>query len=455
MVDSLRGRLTLTFLGVAGAAVFGAAAGMMLLIEHASWATVDAAIEEEAETLGAILQLGPVHDLARAVVTIGNEKDLGPGKFVRVIGGDGNELARSGAIPEAIGAIRPPGGRATRYTSVEWRGNPYRVVWYPIGADAWSEVGVRVDPQTRSLRRARLAIGASAAGLLAALAGLCWAITTRATEELERLAAELETIEAGSLHHRLAVRRTTEVTRLARVLDRLLTRLEGAMGHLRRFTADAAHELRTPIAGLRAHLEVAIGRPRSTETYRDGLLDALEQTERLGRLAEDLLTLSAVEAGIVGPGGGAEIVQLEMIAREVAESLEPVAHEERRAFACDAVRPVAVRGDPGLLKRLVLNLVGNAFRHTPSTAAVRLSVRAADGVATVEVSDRGPGIPPEDVSLVFEPFHRGRAATNGSGLGLTLCREIVARHRGDIALHSVPGAGTTVTVTIPLADSPR
>src|SRR5207244_9952134 len=122
---------------------------------------------------------------------------------------------------------------------------------------------------------------------------------------------------------------TSKVTRLIAELNRLLSRLETAVGHLRRFTADAAHELRTPIAALRAHLEVALARGGSPDGYRNGLLDALEQAERLGRVAADLLTLSAVEAG----AGGTDVVRLDAVAREVADFLEPVAQAQRRRFA--------------------------------------------------------------------------------------------------------------------------
>src|SRR6266480_7847172 len=202
-----------------------------------------------------------------------------------------------------------------------------------------------------------------------------------------------------------------------------------------------------PIAALRAHLEVALARGRSPDGYRNGLLDALEQAERLGRVAADLLTLSAVEAG----AGGTDVVRLDAVAREVADFLEPVAQEQGRRFACVSERPVAVCGAPDLLKRLVLNLVDNAFRHTPPSAAVRLAVHSDDGTATIEVNDDGPGIPATDLPQVFERFRRGRGTTTGTGLGLALCQEIATRHQGRIAIESAPGVGTRVIVTLPLA----
>ena len=299
----------------------------------------------------------------------------------------------------------------------------------------------------RTLRRARIAILSVAAVLLTTLLALAWIITGRATNELGRLAEEIETIEAGSLARRLAPRQTLEIDRLAAVLNRLLERLDAAMTHLQEFTADAAHELRTPIASLRARLEVTLGGARSEQTYRDGLLDALEQTERIGSLAEHLLALSAVEAGV--DAEATEPVRLDALAREVCESLEPVAQEQERRFECVTNAPVMVPGEPQLLKRLLLNLVDNAFRHTPRATGVRLTVGTSGDDAVVQVSDEGPGIPHDELPRVFDRFRRGKAApAGGRGLGLALCREIVARHRGSIVVENRDG--TTVTVRLPL-----
>ena len=452
---SLRWRLTLAFTGVAGAAVLAASVGAVILVEYAVWGPIDAALTEEAETLTQLGDPARAADLAGAVARIGSEpdfagrRDFGGGKFVRVRAADGRVLAASGAIPPALARQEVSAAPATRHATIGQGRTAYRVVWYAASGVGWSEIGVRVGRELRMLHRVQLAIAASAAFLLGTLAFLAWAMTTRATAEIGQLAAQLETLEAASLDRRLAPGRTAEVDRLVAVLNRLLARLEAAVGHLRRFTADAAHELRTPIAALRAHLEVALGRERSPDGLRNGLLDALEQTERLGRLAADLLTLSAVEAGV----GRTDVVRLDTVAREVAEFLEPVAQEQSRRFACESEHPVAVRGAPDLLKRLVLNLVDNAFRHTPPSTAVRLAVRSDDATATIEVNDDGPGIPATDLPQVFERFRRGRGATAGTGLGLALCQEIAARHHGRIAIESAEGAGTRVIVTLPLADA--
>jgi two-component system, OmpR family, sensor kinase len=459
MPRSLRWRLTLAFTAVGAVIVLATAVYVRALVAQAVWSSLDAALQEEAGTLVTIRDGASGGDLARMVADVGAEHDLGPGKFIRVLDAGGRTLAASGAVPAAVAtagdvvAAAPPAGETIRAVTVGAGGDAYRVVSYTVAGRGVVRVGVGAVRQTAALRQADVTIGIAGAGLLILLFGLVWAITARATSELDRVAAELETIETGSLDRRLAARRITEVDRLARVLNRLLGRLEEAMAHLRRFTADAAHELRTPIAALRAHLEVALGRARSVEAYREGLLDALEQTERLGRLAEDLLTLSDVESGGAGRRLSTEPVRLDALVREVVDALAPVAEEQGRSFTAAADDAVRVAGAPALLKRVILNLVDNAFRHTPPDAAVHLSVGTDDGSAVLAVHDEGPGIPAVELPLVFERFHHGARAHGGAGLGLALCREIVTRHGGSITLTSAPGEGATATVRLPLLAS--
>jgi signal transduction histidine kinase len=443
---SLRSRLTLLFLGVAGGTVLATAIGMGVLVEHVVWVPLDAELGEEAETVCSLLQAGALDDVREAAATMVGEHSPGPSKFMWVLRPDGSVLAHAGRLPRVIRHYDPGPGSGAHTVAVPQLG-PYRAYWYKGESACRALVGVSAATYARTLRRARIAILSVAAVLLTTLLALAWIITGRATNELGRLAEEIETIEAGSLARRLAPRQTLEIDRLAAVLNRLLERLDAAMTHLQEFTADAAHELRTPIASLRARLEVTLGGARSEQTYRDGLLDALEQTERIGSLAEHLLALSAVEAGV--DAEATEPVRLDALAREVCESLEPVAQEQERRFECVTNAPVMVPGEPQLLKRLLLNLVDNAFRHTPRATGVRLTVGTSGDDAVVQVSDEGPGIPHDELPRVFDRFRRGKAApAGGRGLGLALCREIVARHRGSIVVENRDG--TTVTVRLPL-----
>jgi signal transduction histidine kinase len=434
----------LAFTALATLVVLAAAGGVTVLLREAVWGPLDAALEEEAETL-ATLHPHRTGELAASVTRIAEETKDGGGKFIRVVAADGRVVAQAGSVPHELRFGAPGPVTRTRSALVSTGRVEHRVVWYPAPDGGWTEIGVRANRQVRLLRRTTWTIAGAALAMLATLLALASLVTTRATRELGRLAGELESVEAGSLDRRLVPRRTAEVDRLATVLNRFLGRLEAAVDRLRRFTADAAHELRTPIAALRAHIEVTLARAETPEAYREGLTDALEQTERLGKLAADLLTLTAVESG----GGVHDAVRLDVVAHEVTEVLDAVAQEQGRSFTCDAERAV-VRGAPDLLKRLIVNLVDNAFRHTPPSADVRLSVRAEGDTAAIVVSDAGDGMSAAEADGIFERFRRGRTASAGAGLGLAICREIASRHGGGIVLRSAPGAGTTVTVTLPL-----
>ncbi|HKA28947.1 MAG TPA: ATP-binding protein [Candidatus Binatia bacterium] len=446
---SLRGRLTLVFSAVAALLVSAFAWALVLLVHDAVWDPLDASLTEEASTLATFSNLPPDR-LEQTIRTVGEEQDLGPGKFVRVVGPDHRVLGRFRRVPPAVAARRPAVVDQLRLATVGRGRDAHRVVWAPVPGGGWVVLGVRVESRDRLVRRARTLIVGAAVALTALLGTLAWAITSRAIADLTRLGAELETIEAGSLDRRLATRTTTEVDRVVNVLNRMLERLESALAHLQRFTADAAHELRTPLAALRAHLEASIARAATVEEHRAGLIDGLEQAERLQRLSEDLLTLSAVETGSVARGHPAEMVRFDALVRDVVQSLRPMAEEQNRSLLCEVPEPITVYGREPLLKRVVLNLVDNAFRHTPAGTPITVSLGARHTAAVLEVRDGGPGMRPADLVAMFERFRKG-SASSGAGLGLALVREIVLRHGGRVTLSSNPEGGTTATVLLPLA----
>lgn len=445
---SLRTRLTLAFGLMSVVAIGGSFSALAVLIEHTVWGPLDAGLQEEVDTLVKLVDL-PHKQLVDTVRDFGAETDLGPGKFVRVAAPDGKTIAHSRRVPRSVARQRPNPLRAMTIRTVGRGQRAYRAAWAPTPEGGWVVMGVRATEPDRLVEQARFAIGGVGIALIMLLMAASWTITSRAVTELARLAIELETIQAGSLAHRMSHRDTTEVNRLVDVVNRMLARLEAALGHLRRFTADAAHELRTPIAAVRAHLDVTLNRAQTVEDFRNGVLDSIDQADRLGRLAEDLLTLSLVEVGGQSILARSEDVRLDGLVREVADFLEPVAEEQARRFTAETPGPVVVRGVPPLLKRVVLNLVDNAFRHTKGAVRVALSV---EEVARIEVSDDGPGISPDLLPHIFERFRSGSSHHNGSGLGLALVREIVLAHNGEVDVRSAPDR-TTFCVVLPIVNA--
>jgi two-component system OmpR family sensor kinase len=245
------------------------------------------------------------------------------------------------------------------------------------------------------------------------------------------------------------------------VLNRMLDRLQSAVGELKRFTANAAHELRTPLTVLRAGLDVAQSRQRSAAEYRAALGEALAATERMCRLAEDLLTLARLEAA--EDPGAVGAVDLSELLHELAAAWRSEAAEEpgecRTVDVHVATEPaVWVTGNAGDLYRLFNNLIDNAARHgasgTPRRTEIQLSARVVADRIEAQVADNGPGLSPEDLQRIFDRFYRGngvRAVRSGTGLGLSIAQEIARAHDGAIRAANRDGCGCVFTVSLPAA----
>jgi signal transduction histidine kinase len=229
---------------------------------------------------------------------------------------------------------------------------------------------------------------------------------------------------------------------------------EAALEHMRRFMADAAHELRTPVTVLRTRAEVALEQRREPADYAKALDGIAREAKRLGALVEDLLLLARADAGerLLRR----EHLFLDDIALDAAGAARVVA--ERRGVALE-VREFAeapIDADRALVRQLLMIVLDNAVKFTPTGGRVALDVAAADGHATVVVEDSGPGIPAEQLPHVFERFYRGdlsRGRTEGTGLGLAIARWIAEAHGAEITLDSEPGRGTRVTIRFPTAVS--
>jgi heavy metal sensor kinase len=241
-----------------------------------------------------------------------------------------------------------------------------------------------------------------------------------------------------------------ELGRLARTFDAMLARIEEAFERQRRFTADAAHELRTPLALMRAQVDLALARRRSADAYREALVGLDGDLQRLTGLVGTLLTLARADTGRLVPESApfdlADTIAL------VAEQYAPLADEAGVSLRAD-VEPTPTVADEDLLMQVLVNLVDNALAHTPQTGIVTIGCRANNGQVHLWVADTGSGIAADHLPRVFDRFYRsdsGRARERGgAGLGLAISRAIVEAHGGTIALASQAGQGTCVDLTLP------
>lgn len=242
-----------------------------------------------------------------------------------------------------------------------------------------------------------------------------------------------------------------ELAALAQTFNAMLDRLEDAFGRLSRFSADIAHELRTPVNNIRGEVEVTLTRGRSVDEYREALASCLEESGRLSELIEALLFLARAES----PGAHLvrEPVNVSDELERVREYYEAPAADAGVALSVEAERGIVAEVDRVLLQRAVANVVENAINHTPKNGSVRLSAALVDGSVRIQVADTGAGIPPFDLPHVLDRFYRADSARSSRGghmgLGLAIVKAVADLHGGSVEIASELGRGTQFRLTFP------
>ena len=323
----------------------------------------------------------------------------------------------------------------------------------PEGVPYLIEVGGPLDAVERMLDHLlwQLALGLPMAVIIAIGGG--YLLVGRALAPVDQIAQKAEQITQHNLSERLPIAQTAdELERLSLSLNHMIGRLENAFLNSKRFVADASHELRTPLTVVRAELESMASNRGLAPEFRETIGSVLEEVERLARIVEQLFALSRLDAG----ESRAEWVQFDLadLAATTAEQMGLLAEDRGIAVSCDAAQPVLVDGDRSRLKQVVVNLLDNAIKYTPEKGRIQLRVTAADGHATLEVSDSGIGIPADALSHVFERFFRvDKARTRdpeGAGLGLSIVKSICTAHGATVEVES-NGVGSRFRVKLPVA----
>jgi two-component system heavy metal sensor histidine kinase CusS len=352
---------------------------------------------------------------------------------------------RLGAVApdEQTGVYRAADGRSFRLRAYADASRPYLI---HVAMDTSHDEELLEDYR----RHLSYVLGLS---LLAAAAGGYW-LARRGVRPIADVTATARRIGPAHLGERIeTVGLPAEVRDLADTFNHMLDRLGDAFARLGQFSADIAHELRTPVNNLRAETEIALGRPRSPDEYREALGSCLEECGRLTRLIDSLLFLARAEDPrtelLTEPVDAATELQA------VREFFDPAAAEAGVQLTVEASPGQVVRADRDLLQRAVGNLLANALAHTPAGGTVTLfAARDTTGVR-IGVRDTGPGIAAEHLPYVFDRFYRADEARAGQGrvgLGLAIVRGIAELHGGTATAASAPGKGTTMTLSFPPAD---
>ncbi|MBB5343759.1 sensor histidine kinase [Tunturibacter empetritectus] len=323
----------------------------------------------------------------------------------------------------------------------------------PNGRLILVETGASMEPLQHLLHSLFLILLIATPGILFIAAVGGYMLMARPLRPVVALTEQAEHVGRKQMGERLPIIPSgDELERLSLALNRMIDRLEEALAHNQRFSADASHELRTPLTIIRGELEALLQMPALPAQAMDGISSALEEGDRMSRIVHSLMTISRLDAG----GERMEMVPVELasIVRVTLEHMSLLAEEKSIALSCQTDERIYVTGDVMRLKQIVVNLVDNAIKYTPTCGAIAVQLFAERQRAVLIVSDTGIGIPAEALPAVFERFYRTDQArsrvSGGTGLGLAIVKAICGSHDGTLSIESVEGKSTTLRVELPL-----
>ncbi len=402
------------------------------------------------------------HEWAVAPGETGSVLDLN--RYAEVWSSDGRSLLRTRELARDLPLDRRALARAAAgqlaWADQRFGDVPVRSVYYPLvrlgAAHAGHVLQVSAPLVLRDAMLERLKLlllGPIVLGTGAAFVGSWW-LARHVMRSVDEIIDQSEVIGASTLGGRIhAQGYTLEYRRLVQVLNTMLERLEHAFEAQRRFTADASHELRSPLTALQGELELALRRERGADEYRRVIASALEEAHRLARTADDLLTLARADAGVLRPRLRAG--DLGAVAERTCERLRSQAESKGIRLRAETVHP-AVYMDPDLVERLAYNLVHNAVKYTPAHGEVVVGVTAYEDRVVLRVEDDGPGLPEAQIDRVFDRFFRAdeartRGEGGGTGLGLSIVHAIAEAHGAQATAGNRPGGGAIFRVVFPAA----
>ena len=493
MIDSVRVRLTLWYTGVLALILLPLSLGTYWLVVNAMDRRTYISTAEISQGFLATLQseyknqlkerAGP-EALRAAASEAANEFRLRDHRFA-VVDSAGNVLAENQALPapgqpaQAGETVEIPGevlrsliagtaGQPRRLQDFTLAGEPFRVRVMPgeVGGLPVRIVTLQSVEAERSLfTELRKALFWVIPMMLAIASAGGYFLARKSLAPVVAMSEKAAHMGAQNLDERLPVQNPRdELGHLATTFNDLLERLSRSLEQQRRFMADASHELRSPVSIIRGEAEVALSQARRTEEYRESLGIALEEARRLSQIVDDLFTLARADAGQYPPHP--RDFYLEELAGDCLRSARCMAAARGIALRYEPDGEMPIHADQALLQRLVMNLLDNAIKYTPSGGTVRVACERAGGQYALTVRDSGPGIPAEAQERIFERFFRldpartqnrdplGTAemaapATAGAGLGLAIARWIAEAHHGRLVLAQSDASGSAFTAYLP------
>ena len=457
-------RLTLWYLAIFALAQIIFGAGMWFILRHNLYDLIDDGLEDQVDDLKNFLQsqpkdrsIGKLQEEVNETYAIEHS-----GNYLAVYGENGEPIYRSAFLQAHQSVLLPPDQvKRPILRSRKVEGRPFRFILQKLDVNGHVytvEMGVPADDVVETLHLFRFSLLMFAPVLLLLAAGGGYWLSRRALSPVDALVRTARAVSGTNLNSRLQKLETgDELQRLSDTLNEMLDRIESAFLRITEFTADASHELRTPVSLIRTEAELALRRSRGETEYKESLRHILLEAERTTALIEQLLSLARADSGRetlhLHP------VDLSRTLRSVVDGWQQVATIRNLQFSASLDVPdFFVLGDETLLRRLADILLDNAFKYTSSPGSVHLSLEAKRESAVITVQDSGVGIAEEEQSKIFERFYRvdkaRSRAQGGAGLGLAIAQWIVTQHRGSIGVGSRSGDGATFRVELPMSEAP-
>ena len=428
--------------------------------------TVNGASRSDLEVVQRVLAISALKGTPKVQKELGELSELwANGAIFEVSHANEEWLFRSPRFLLPQSPLPAPPREGVSFLTANLNSQQYRIAQESVLVDGQTfhiSAAVPTEPFDQALDHFRL-IEKRGLPLLVILASLLgyW-LSGRALAPVNRIIQSAERIGVQNLSQRLEVPRATdELQRLTVTLNDMLDRIENSVKRIRQFTANASHDLRTPLTLIRTHAELALRRTRSEPEYRESLQRILKASEDTTQLIESLLTLARADAG------GAHLqfkkIALNPVLEKAALQASVLANSKGLSFSSKLdEQALFLNADAAVIENLFLAVLDNAIKYTAPGGVVRLRSLADSGEVMIEIEDSGVGIAPEDLPRIFDRFYRADQARSrevpGAGLGLSIARWIAEAHKGRIGVESRPGSGSKFRITLPLAatqSSPR
>lgn len=464
-MNSLRFRVTAWYCGLLAVTLFIFGAAVWLGLRNYLLTTIEHSLRDDS---GNIVQqfVSQVDQKSQDWLTGEIEESYAPesdGRYIRIFR-EGKVLYESrNAQAEALHTLPLAAidfGRTSGFMRTITAGPAGRILLYtrawvsPAGVHYVVQTGAPTEPVDRILRSLFIALSLLTPVILAGAAVGGYFLMSVPFRPVVALTQQAEQIGTHGLGERLPVIPTgDEMERLSISLNQMIDRLEDALAHNRRFSADVSHELRTPLTIMRGELEPLVECPNLSPQMLDAIGSTMEEIQRMSNIVESLLEISKLDERrpiVRAP------VNLCMLVSSTVEQMQLLAEDKQLHIQTNFPEQTWVQGDRVRLQQVVVNLLDNAIKYTATGGSIRLSVSTEKGRGLVEIQDNGSGIPSECIPFVFDRFYRADKArsreSGGTGLGLSIVKAICTAHGGTVSLESQEGTGTSVRVELPLCD---